>query len=261
MTKRQDVSQTAEQRARLGAYEKAIPQLARATLITQAASRYLHAAKNDMSGISAMLSDLFQRKSVREDKESMQLVAHITAEFEDLREMTNSFTSWFRTPRHMDARPLCECIRQVSDVFGSTLRQQTVALDLRINDESGDTLVPTEVLRESLASLFRNSLDALEAVPTSRHIRITTAKKDECVEIKVEDDGPGISPEMLPTVGKPFFTTRADRHGLGLCLVKWMLEQVGGTFSIGNHPPHGATAVLSVPLNWRKYLNEDNPMA
>jgi len=262
MTKEINHLQGEELRMELDAYKKAAPEIARAMLITQAARRYLHEVDNQMLFLSALLSRLFKLKSVREDKEAIELVHRITNDFEILQDIIRSFASWFKTPRERHARPLSECVRQVTDMFKINLLKINldIALDIAIDEVSGQTLVPDEIIKVSITNLVQNSLDALRTVRRNGHIRIKTAKTEGCIKLTVEDDGPGISPEILPTIGRPFFATRPNRMGLGLCLVKLMLQRVGGEISIGNRDPHGTKVVLTVPLNWREFLNEKNPM-
>ena len=67
--------------------------------------------------------------------------------------------------------------------------------------------------------------------------------------IRLTDQGAGVPPEILSEVFKPFFTTRARGSGLGLSIVKNIIEMHGGTIElINNDPPPGLTAEIILPL-------------
>ena len=253
MTKEFNHSQSEEFQMELEAYKKTAPEIARMILINQALISYLHDIGNRMLRLSLSLSHLFKLKNVREDEKATELAHEITNEFEDLRESTRFLYSWFKNLRITDARPLSECMREVKYMFRTNL-------GLEIDEVSGQMLVPDAIIQASVTNLVQNSLDALGAIGGNGRIRIKTEKTKGCIKLTVEDDGPGILPEILPMIGRPFFTTRPNRKGLGLHLVRLMLQKVGGKISIRNRDPHGTEVILTVPLNWREFLNEENSM-
>jgi signal transduction histidine kinase len=65
--------------------------------------------------------------------------------------------------------------------------------------------------------------------------------------VVVEDDGPGISQENLPSVLDPFFTTKEDGTGLGLPLSLGIMEGHGGSLSLENRPGGGTKVTLIFP--------------
>jgi two-component system NtrC family sensor kinase len=69
------------------------------------------------------------------------------------------------------------------------------------------------------------------------------------VSIQVRDRGPGISPEDLPKVFDPFFTTRKGGVGLGLAIVRSIIERHGGDVSVRNNTPEpGVSVEVRLPL-------------
>ncbi len=69
------------------------------------------------------------------------------------------------------------------------------------------------------------------------------------VSVKVEDDGPGIPPEVLPEIFEAFVSTRLDARGtgLGLTVAEGIVHQHGGTISAGNRPGGGACLEITLP--------------
>jgi C4-dicarboxylate-specific signal transduction histidine kinase len=66
--------------------------------------------------------------------------------------------------------------------------------------------------------------------------------------LRVADSGPGISPDILPHVFEPFFTTREGGLGLGLSLCETLASGMGGNLSAQTNVPRGAVFVLALPL-------------
>jgi len=88
-----------------------------------------------------------------------------------------------------------------------------------------------------LVNLFLNSAQA-----GAKNIRI----RARGVEIVVSDDGPGISPELLPKIFHPRVSTKSIISGLGLYVVQSIVEQNGGSVSAANGPAGGAIFTMRV---------------
>jgi signal transduction histidine kinase len=88
-----------------------------------------------------------------------------------------------------------------------------------------------------LVNLFLNSAQA-----GAKNIHVQARQQ----EIVVRDDGPGISPELLPRIFQPRVSTKSIISGLGLYVVQSIVEQNGGTVSAANGPTGGAVFTLHV---------------
>lgn len=83
----------------------------------------------------------------------------------------------------------------------------------------------------------------LGGAPLARH------PQERLIQIRVEDDGPGIDPEILPRVFDPFFTTReaGGGTGLGLYIVQEIVREHDGCIGVENRPEGGARFTLWLP--------------
>jgi nitrogen fixation/metabolism regulation signal transduction histidine kinase len=101
-------------------------------------------------------------------------------------------------------------------------------------------------LRQVIHNLLRNSEDALEG----RHgvIRVVTERAGRHARLLISDNGPGFPVELLPRIFEPYVTTKARGTGLGLPIVKKIVDEHHGHIDIGNSPEGGACIEIRLPL-------------
>jgi C4-dicarboxylate-specific signal transduction histidine kinase len=104
-------------------------------------------------------------------------------------------------------------------------------------------------LTQILAQVLINAADAVSSVPQPR-IEIRTRRADSGLEIVVEDNGTGISAEVVPQIFDPFFTTKAAGQGtgLGLAVCQRFIQRLGGSAQVASQPGRGTHFRLYVPL-------------
>jgi PAS domain S-box-containing protein len=96
-----------------------------------------------------------------------------------------------------------------------------------------------------LRQVFLNLIfNALQAIDGSGHIRLVTQHERDAVQVRVEDDGCGIPPELIDRIFDPFFTTRpaGEGTGLGLSLCYQIVRNHGGDVTVESRP--GCTRFL-----------------
>jgi PAS domain S-box-containing protein len=103
--------------------------------------------------------------------------------------------------------------------------------------------VDGERLKEALANLLRNAIEAIAASQRPGTIRISVSQHEGGGRVEVMDDGPGIAADQ--PIFEPFFTTKPQGTGLGLSIVHRVIEDHGGKVSYRSQP--GRT-VFSVAL-------------
>jgi C4-dicarboxylate-specific signal transduction histidine kinase len=109
----------------------------------------------------------------------------------------------------------------------------------------GDTIQ----LQQVLLNLIRNAIDAMSEIPMAeRKVMIRTARSREFAEVSVSDIGPGIEPDKLKEVFEPFFTTKAQGMGMGLSIVRTIVEAHHGHIIAENQPSGGAIFRIRLPL-------------
>ena len=109
-------------------------------------------------------------------------------------------------------------------------------------------VIPEMGLQHAAANLIKNAFDAM---PRGGTLTIATRRVQDDIEIEVADTGCGIPPELLDKVFEPFFTTKAIHQGsgLGLTMVKEVIERMGGRVTCDSHVGAGRTFRLCVPIS------------
>jgi signal transduction histidine kinase/HAMP domain-containing protein len=104
---------------------------------------------------------------------------------------------------------------------------------------SGDA----RLLRGAITNLIEN---AFQAAPGG-HVHLTSHGADGNVVISVDDDGPGVTPELLPKIFDPYFSTKSSGTGLGLAITRKAVEEHGGSVRAENLNP-GFRISLELPV-------------
>lgn len=150
-------------------------------------------------------------------------------------------------PMHLHV-VIADVMKMFADPWGPT---PSVALSTNACWVLGDHIQLAQVL----SNLVRNGMEATEG-QTERRISATShLRNDSTVEIRVEDNGPGIPPPILSKLFSPFSGSKADGLGVGLSICKAIIERHGG--KIWPERLDGGTALcFSVPCAPHKYKHK-----
>jgi len=103
-------------------------------------------------------------------------------------------------------------------------------------------------LSQVFMNLLMNAVQALEDRPDGR-VEISTNKVDNTVLITIQDNGPGISPEIQNRIFDPFFTTKdvGKGTGMGLSITYSIIQKHNGTIQVLSEPGQGTGFIISLP--------------
>jgi PAS domain S-box-containing protein len=164
-------------------------------------------------------------------------------------------------------RSVARCDRIINDLLDYTrvkeLHLAEVACDAWIDEVLSEQHLPTgialerhlaadclaaidpERMRRVLINLIDNAAQAMPEDARERKIIVTAAAvDDDHFEFAVADTGAGIAPDILPKVFEPLFSTKSFGTGLGLPMVKQIVEQHGGTISIASEIGKGTKVTV-----------------
>jgi signal transduction histidine kinase len=144
-------------------------------------------------------------------------------------------------PSEMDLRDVCE------DAL-SALEAEAAEVQVGLSLDGGPASLrgDADKLRQVVVNLVVNAVRACEGGGT---VVVRTARSNDTVSLEVEDDGVGIPPERLSEIWTPLFTTHASGTGLGLPIVKQLVEAHDGTVEVESEPGHGTCVRVTLPKN------------
>jgi signal transduction histidine kinase len=152
---------------------------------------------------------------------------------------------------NMHVRPAEELVAQPCDVRECVeatlklLQHRTEHLSVRVDVPSNlEILAPARAFSQTLMNLLDNALRAAKA-----NLWVSLSEDAQHVRLAIEDDGPGIAPELRSRIFDPFFTTRdvGEGSGLGLYLSRKLARDAGGELRYEPRPAGGARFVLELP--------------
>ena len=213
----------------------------------EVARRLAHEIKNPLTPIQLSAERLQMKladKLPDAEKELLNRATHtIVAQVAALKGMVDDFSSYSRASRmRTEQIDLNELVLDVLALYQSIPAK--LVSDL--------TLLPPvyadpALLRQVIHNLMQNAQDALANAP-SPTVTISTSLTSGGVALCVADNGSGISVEVMARIFEPYVTTKARGTGLGLPIVKKIIEEHRGTILAENISPHGAKFTITLPL-------------
>jgi PAS domain S-box-containing protein len=227
--------------------EQQIIQSERLAAMGQMIGGFAHELNNPLTSIMGM-SELLQEgeapEGVRRQMVVLQQQARRAAEI-----VQNLM--YFSRPPAPGKSPidLGELVQRTLHLHAYSLRKSNITIDFlkeSVPPVSGDA----HQLMQVFLNLILNSEQAMREVRDRGTLRIRIEKHEKSVSVIFQDDGPGISPEILPNIFDPFYTTKRPGRGtgLGLSISKAILREHNGNVDAASGPGGGAVFTVTLPL-------------
>jgi len=177
--------------------------------------------------------------------------AHMVADLEQLDAIIDKFLDYAR-PDHVRLTPV-----NLNEVIRASLFAFKDRPDMHFNLDLQDdvaVLADQVELGRVMSNLVENARRYGKSPETGiTAVDITTRAREQWVLIRVRDHGPGVTPEHLPNLTKPFYRgdaarTAATGAGLGLSIVEKTVRRMGGKFGLGNSQSGGFVARIQLPV-------------
>ncbi len=139
-------------------------------------------------------------------------------------------------------------IATLADVHGDELAEHAVALEMSLAPDLPPIAADGGQLQRAFLNLWRNAVQAMEQVRNGRPRRlgIRTEPAGAGVRVVFTDSGPGIPEELRARVFTPFFSSKAHGTGLGLAVIRKIVDDHGGTLAVESSDA-GTTFVVGLP--------------
>ena len=225
------------------------------------ARRIAHEIKNPLTPIQ-LSAERIKRKFGREvsDAEKLeQMTDVIVRQTNDLRRIVDEFSKFARMPEpELRSADLNALVRGVVTLQEAGQPEVAISADLPLAPVMAD--LDETMIGQALTNLVKNAGEAIEtraerdgAPVADPQIRVAMRVDERGARITISDNGVGL-PEDRARLFEPYVTTRDKGTGLGLPIVRKIIEEHGGTLSLTDADPfddtghRGACAVITLPL-------------
>lgn len=207
-----------------------------------------HEMRNAITPIVSLSSDMKRNPDRYKGDDLNEAVSLISDESQSIRRFLDSYYELTHLPK-----PKIETI-DVMEFFTGIRKSFAIYLTERgLDTDIIDYTIPVDMqlradrdmLGRLVTNVLRNAVDAIASVPSPR-IHVDVSMSEGNPYISVEDNGCGIPAEMIPNLFQPFFTTKPEGSGIGLCLSRQIARLHGGDFTITSTPDHGTKALITL---------------
>jgi len=208
-----------------------------------------HEIRNPLNAASLQLAVLERRVRRQPSTEHVSLLEPLGLVREEIRRLDHLLEDFlqFARPRAMGQEPVPmePLVAQVADLLATDAERRGVRLTLALEPELAARGEESR-LREVVMNLVLNALDAS---PRGAEVRVSVFKVSaDLLELRVDDEGAGVSQDLRERIFQPFFTTKAGGSGLGLAIVQSIVGQHGGAVRLETSEQGGASFRIRLPV-------------
>jgi two-component system, NtrC family, nitrogen regulation sensor histidine kinase NtrY len=228
------------------------------------ARRIAHEIKNPLTPIQLSAERIARKFAPLIGKEEggalEQYTGVIIRQTNDLRRIVDEFSKFARMPE--PERRMENLTTLIGDaVLLQQNARQDIDIKLKNNRKTLQTQIDSTMITQALTNLIKNAGEAIDsyiarhgAQDYSPEIRVLVDSKDQATVIRIQDNGIGLPQEQRSRLFEPYVTTRESGTGLGLPIVKKIIEEHGGTLELLDAPKFkdnrhvGAMARITLPI-------------
>lgn len=226
-----------------------LAQSERETAWREMAKQVAHEIKNPLTPMKLSIQHL-QRVFDPNDPKAAERIERVTSslieQIDALTHIANEFSNFAKLPQPVIAEiDLVSLIKAVVALFDG---DSNVDISLELNGPEKKILIPgdKEMLLRVLNNLVSNGIQAV-AMNQRAMIVITVETTGDLAFVRVKDNGTGIPEDQIQTIFEPYFTTKSTGTGLGLAMVKQIVETHHGSIEIEQTSAEGTTVLVILP--------------
>ncbi|WP_018992856.1 sensor histidine kinase [Aromatoleum toluclasticum] len=214
----------------------------------EVARRLAHEIKNPLTPIQLSAERLAYKLADRLDDEGREVLERgtrtIVNQVEAMKNMVNDFRDYAKLPSPVLGRlDLNALVGEVLNLYESSPVLIRAELGRNLPPVAGDA----SQVRQVIHNLLQNAEDAL-AGQEDGVVTLTTRLDGDRVALQLRDNGPGFPAQVLTRAFEPYFTTKSRGTGLGLAMVKKIIDEHGGEVRLLNGETGGADVRIRLRL-------------
>lgn len=240
--KRQEMERTKEANKNLQQAQVSLRRSERLAALGQLTAGLAHELRNPLGTIKASAEMLNQETLLDTPQVMKEMASYIESEVD---RMNSLITSFLNFARPLEIHPVLADLQEVvSDVIRRLPLSKGVAVEESVAPDARNFQFDPATLSIALSNLIQN---AIQASAPGTTVRVAARRSGGEIEITVEDQGEGISPQNLENIFNPFFTTKSDGVGLGLAIVAKIIDEHHGKITAASTVGQGTTFRITVP--------------
>src|SRR5262245_58166288 len=217
--------------------------------LAELAGGFIHEIKNRVGTLSLnlqLLAEDFEAAETPRERRALDRVTRLSAECQKLVDLAADFLRFARVHElHVEATALDEVVTRIIDFLAPTARQNKVEIKWFPTPDLPPVNLDRDLFEQCLLNLM---LNAEQAMPDGGTLTLIGRRDGGEVCLDVIDTGQGIAPEQLPKLFRPFHTTKANGHGLGLAISRKIVLAHGGTIDVQSEPARGTKFTIRLPV-------------
>ena len=245
----QEISETLEETNRqLRRAEADARRSERLAALGQMSAGLAHEIRNPL-GVIKGSAEMLAQKVHDMNPLASELAGFIGSEVNRLNSLVARFLDFAR-PSHLDLRParVPEIVDRAIEAVRHQFPAANVTIQRRYADHLPDVLLDSQLCEQVFVNLVTNAFQAADGAGACLEIGIEPEESNgkSGVAVIVEDNGPGVSPELREQIFNPFFTSKKDGVGLGLSIVAKIVDDHHGWIKLESEDSHGRGARFHV---------------
>lgn len=148
-------------------------------------------------------------------------------------------------PPNTSARNVRDILEKTIAFIAGQAQQEGYEIEMRYEDDLPDVMADFDMTHQAFLNILINSMQAMDG---GGKITIDVRSDGEAAVIAFADNGKGVPESAMNQIWNPFFTTKETGTGLGLGIVKNIVEAHGGDIDIKNRPSGGAVVTIRLPF-------------
>jgi signal transduction histidine kinase len=239
----------------LASAQRKLSYLQRVGAWQEMARRIAHEIKNPLTPIQLAVQQLREKDPGTDPAFSRMLqtsVEIVEDEIESLRRMVTSFSRFAKVPEaQLEPTGVARVLGEFERAYGHLTERESDVLEVMPAEPGLTIMGDRQLLKQCLVNLVENAvLSQRERGPVHVRVAARTGRDDPgFLELRVDDNGPGIAPDRRERVFEPYESTRKEGSGLGLAIVKKVVLDHNGEVRIEDSELGGAAVVIRLPLH------------
>ncbi len=222
----------------------------------EVAKRLAHEIRNPLTPIQLSAERLAWKLHDKLDEQDAQILSRstdtIVKQVAALKEMVEAFRNYARAPSlNLEKQDLNGLVSEVLVLYEAG----ACKFNARLSADALPIVADTTAMRQVLHNLFKNAAEAAES-DEAPQVNVETGREGGQVFLTVCNNGKSFSKEMLHNAFEPYVTDKPTGTGLGLPVVKKIIEEHGGRISLSNRNSGGACVKIALPEMAETYAKQ-----